>query len=444
VIGEVEVEVMNVQEASRETRVAAEADVLVVGGGPSGVAAAVAAAREGAEVILVERYGCLGGLATGGLVLYMDAVFDGEGRQQIEGLYGEAMERLDRLGGLAAESPQRLHVDSEILKVVADQMCIDAGVRLRLHSWAVTALAHEGRVSGVIVESKSGREAILARLTVDATGDGDVAALAGAGFETAHQAIGLNYKIGGVDLARFAEWREADRERYDHLVRELREQGGQAIGLGATPYSEAGVYWVNVLGLSRRGVMGEDASLEGPGDPGRRVLERFAGSLSAVDVDDLTHVEVELRRRILHIVRFYRHRVPGFENVRLLSFASQLGVRDSRRIAALHKITREDVVGATVFPDTIGRCALSFGSRTGFPVPYRCLVPVDLPGILTAGRCVCADNWVQQVLRLIPPAMMTGQAAGTAAALCAREGCSPGLLETDRVRKALNAAGVRL
>jgi hypothetical protein len=436
--------VKSVREEAKNIPVAAEVDVLVVGGGPSGVTAAVAAAREGASVMLVERYGCLGGLATGGLVLYMDAVFDGEGTRQIEGLYAEIMDRLGGLNGVGVESPRRLHVDSEILKVVADQMCVDAGVRLRLHSWAVGALSQDRRVTGVILESKTGREAVLASVTVDATGDGDVAAYGGAGFAMAHQAIGLNYKIGGVDRTRFAGWREANRESYATLMEELRESGGRSIGLGATPYSDAGVYWVNVIGLSRRGVMGGEGAVDGAGDPGMRVVDHFAGSLSSVDVEDLTHVEVELRRRIFETVRFYRERVPGFENVSLLSIASQLGVRDSRRIEAHHKLTREEVMAETVFPDVVGRAALSFGPHRGFPVPYRCLVPTDLDGILTAGRCICADDWVQQVLRLIPPAMMTGQAAGTAAAICAQEGVSPSGLDAGRIKQALAAAAVFL
>ena len=434
----------DVREEARETPVAAEADVLVVGGGPSGLAAAVAAAREGAEVILVERYGYLGGLATGGLVLYMDAVFDGEGTQQIEGLYAETIDRLDSVGGVAADTPRDLHVDSEILKVVADQMCLDAGVRLRLHSWAVGTVSQDARVTGVIVESKTGRQAILASLTVDATGDGDVAALAGADFDIAHQAIGLNYKIGGVDRVRFEQWREANGERYESLIAELRDHGGRPIGLGATPYAGAGVYWVNVLGLSRRGVMGGEVAVEGGLDPGRRVVDHFSGTLSAVDVEDLTHVEVELRRRILETVVFYRECVPGFEKVHLLSIASQLGVRDSRRIRALHRLTREEVLEETVFPDAIGRAALSFGSHRGFAVPYRCLVPADVDGILTAGRCICVDDWVQQVIRLIPPAMMTGQAAGTAAAICARGGGNPSDLCAGQIRQRLAAGGARL
>ena len=192
-----------IREAARDIPVAAEVDVAVAGGGPAGIAAAVAAARTGAEVVLAERCGFLGGLATGGLVLYMDGLTDGGGRRVVGGIPWEVLENLRRRGGLAEPKPLALHADSELLKVVAEDMCRAASVRLRLHSWAVGAVVEEGVVRGIITESKSGRQAVQCRVCVDATGDGDIAASAGADYAEGRQRIGLNIKVGGVDGERF-------------------------------------------------------------------------------------------------------------------------------------------------------------------------------------------------------------------------------------------------
>ena len=425
-----------ITEPSRDTPVVDQVDVLVAGGGPAGIAAAVAAARTGARTALVERYGYLGGLATGGLVLFMDGLFDPRGERCIEGIAWEAMERLRAIGGLAEESSTELHVDSELLKVVADEMCTEAGIRLRLHSWAVDALVEDNRVTGVIVESKSGRQAILSRVCVDATGDGDIAARAGADYDLGTMRIGLNLKIGGVDLDAFRAFQEEDPERARALRRQARARGGCPIGANATPHSDIGVYWVNILGLASTS---KAASAEGaPGE------DAFAGGLSAIDAEALTYAEVELRRRIMSGLDFYRREVPGYGNVRLLAIASQLGVRDSRRVRGIHKLTRAEMVAGATFEDAIGMTAAMFRSGNHLQVPYRALVPDTLDGVLTSGRCISVDDGLMHAIRVIPPCMMTGQAAGTAAALCAQTDTIPRDLDPSLLRQQLATAGVLL
>jgi hypothetical protein len=425
----------SINEPSRDTPVVAEVDVLVVGGGPAGIAAATAAARIGTHTMLVERYGYLGGLATGGLVLYMDALFDRQGRHCIGGVHWEALERLRARGGLAEDSPTDLHVDSELLKVVADEMCSESGVTLRLHSWAVDALVEDGAVTGVVAESKSGRQAILSRVCVDSTGDGDIAARAGADYDFGSMCIGLNLKVGGVDLNAFRAFQKENPERARAFRSEVRTQGGCALGAGSTPHSDMGVYWINVLGLADRSAVDErpDGS-----------SWDFSGQLSAVDVEALTYAEVELRRRLLKGLDFYRKNVPGYENVRILAFAPQLGVRDSRRIKGVHLLTGTEAKAHLRYEDAVGMTGATFPSWDHLQVPYRALVPEHLDGLLTSGRCISVDDELIQPIRLIPPCMMTGQAAGTAAALAVGAGVDPRDLDVTELRAQLAADGVIL
>jgi len=331
-----------IREPSREIPVVREVDVVVAGGGPAGFVAAIAAARGGAKTLLVERYGCLGGLATGGMVLYMDAIADKQKARVIGGIPWEVLERLRAMRGLAIDAPLRLHADSEILKVLADQMCVEAGVELLLHSWAVDALVGTSSngpdcVEGIVVESKSGRQAIRARVCIDATGDGDIAALAGATFDIDHQCIGLNLKVGGISRGQYHAFERDHPEEAVAIRQRVVDLGGVPLRPNSTPDSDAGVYWINILGLSARGHIGQH---------GADLHETFAGTLSAVDAEDLSHAEIELRRRIWTSIGFYRENVPGFGHLRLLAFASQLGVRESRRIHGVHELAKADIIAA--------------------------------------------------------------------------------------------------
>lgn len=424
-----------IREPARDIPVADEVEVLVVGGGPAGITAAVAAARVGARTMLVERYGYLGGLATGGLVLWMDGLFDEHGQRCIGGVHWESLERARAIGGLAEGSPTDLHVDSELFKVVADEMCIESGAILRLHSWATDALVEDSRVKGVIVESKSGRQAILSQVCVDTTGDGDVAARAGAGYDLATMRIGLNLKVGGVDLEAFCAFEREHPERLRALRTQARELGGSPISSGLTPHSDMGIYWINVLGVADRSEV--DTVPDSP-------HWDWAGELSGVDVEALSYAEVELRKRTLKSLSFYREHVPGYENVRLFAFASQLGVRDSRRIRGIHKLSGADLEAGIGFEDAIGMIGTTWVAKNNLQVPYRSLVPESLDGLLVGGRCISVDDVAVDPIRLIPPCMMTGQAAGTAAALAARADIAPRDLDVVALRRQLTDDGVIL
>ena len=206
------------------------------------------------------------------------------------------------------------------------------------------------------------------------------------------------------------------------------------MGTGATPHDDLGVYWVNVLGLTNRG---EDPQAVLPGG-------NFAGELNAVDVEDLTYAEVELRKRFMVGLEYYRKNVPGYGNARLLSFASELGVRDSRRIVGVHHLTRAEMEAGARFEDAIGITGRTFSQGKHLQVPYRTLVPEMVDGLVVAGRCISVDDGLIGPVRVIPPCMMTGEAAGTAAALSVREGVVPRELDAGQLRETLDGAGVIL
>jgi hypothetical protein len=413
-----------IYEPSRRIPVSSEVDVLVVGGGPGGFIAAVAAAKQGARVALVERYGCLGGLATGGLVLHLIGIFHKNGSRWVGGLPFEVLERMNRLDGVYYESSHRPYIDSELLKVVADEMCAEAGVELHLHSWAVAAIVEGGEVAGAVIESKSGRRAILARAVIDATGDADMAVSAGADFTTGDLPVGLPVKVCGVDLEAFSTFKREEPDAAGNLEQEVVRLGGFPLSPRLIPGSEVGVFWINVAGISRR--------------------NHEAGNLNPLDIGDLSYAETALRSKLLLSLNHYRKLAPGFERVRLLAFASQLGIRDSRRIKGVYVIGADDMQGKGRFEDAIGATAVHLPAVDHITIPYGCMVPRRLEGLIAAGRCVSADASVVEHLRLIPPVMVTGQAAGTAAALAVSTAVPLRKLEPSLLRRLLAENGVVL
>jgi len=384
-----------------------ETDVLVAGGGAAGFAAAVAAARAGARTAIVERYGYFGGLWTGGLVLLVistHALRDGGRVQVVRGIGGELLERLGRLDrGIINHAPDRINptVDTEATKFVMDEMTREAGVTVLLHCWAVDPVMDGREVRGVVVESKAGRQAVLAKVVVDATGDGDVFAAAGAEHEQVLHAIGLVHRLGNVDRVTAAE-----RERIGG------KNPRRALG-AATPHPS--VTWVN---------------LRGP-------------SADALDVADLSRLELDHRRAIWQRVQKLREQT-GNDDLFLLDVAPQLGVRTSRLLAGTHRLTYDESRQPKAFPDTIAVGGAQGGNHKPWPIPFGVLVPKQLDGLLAAGRCVCVDNRLIEDMRLIGACLTTGHAAGAAAAIAARQGCRPRDVDVPALRKLLADQGAYL
>lgn len=433
-------------ESAREVPIYHRCDVLVVGGGPSGCAAAYAAARSGADVGLLERYNHLGGLSTGGLVIWIDRMTDWEGRAVIRGFAEELFERLppDAIAGPAREQwgsrdaataaywAQRtaaFHgvvtwsptIDPERLKVLSQEMLLEAGVRLVFHGWAALPIVQEGRVRGVLFESKAGRQALMAQVVIDATGDGDLFARAGAQFETdievgdVHHSTNTAFLLGGIDMERWLAFRRGEPEQFADFMRRGREQ----LGFFQAPY----VSWRNDVAL-----------FLGPRQSG----------LSALDVDDMTEVEIRSHRFMARHCEFFRAYAPGFESAYMLLSAPQLGVRHTRRLVGMARIERGQWSSGVALRDEIG---VSPSVSPKFPVvsvPYGALVPRALDGLLACGRHISCDANSHGFMREIPQCWLTGQAAGVAAALAASAGVQPRALDVAELQSALRRQGVYL
>ena len=380
----------------RPLPVFAETDVLVVGGGPAGFAAAVSAARAGAKTMLMERYGYFGGLWSGGIVLVVISTHvkeNGELVQVMRGVGGELCERLSKIDGAIINHEPGKHnptTDPEATKFMMDEMIAEAGVNVVLHSWATDVVMEGNAVRGVVFESKSGRQAVLAKVVVDATGDGDVFAAAGAAFEQRLHAIGLVHRLGNVDRADMAQ---------------LKTAGFKSLG-SAEPLSS--VRWINLRGPSTDGL----------------------------DVKELSRLEMEHRRAIWNRVQKLRN-TPGGDKLFLLQTAPQLGVRTTRLLAGVAQLTAADAKAGKKFADVVGVGGAQGANHGGWPIPYGALVPQKLDGLIAAGRCIsCDTKWVED-MRLIAACLITGHAAGAAAAVAVQAKCQPRAVDVAKVQEVL-------
>ncbi|MBV9148308.1 MAG: FAD-dependent oxidoreductase [Candidatus Eremiobacteraeota bacterium] len=443
-----------------------EYDVLVVGGGNAGCAAAIAAARHGARTLLVERYGFLGGTATAAMVgPWM--TFHSSSEQIVGGIAQEIVDRLVAKGA----SPGHLHdasdyvatitpFDPEVHKALLFEMMAEAGVDLLLHAYFLNALLDHRMVQGATFATVAGERPYRGRITIDATADAYVAASAGVATQQGDdrgrvQPATLIFRISHVDLAQTAGYLRAHPDQvrtslptdqrtpealtavaglYD-LWHEAREKGEvtiprELVSFFITPYHDE--VTVNMTRVT---------------------------NIDPLDPDDLTRAEVEARTQAMQLIDFFRRRVPGFANARIAATATQIGIRESRRIVGEYTLTRDDVLNARQFDDGVARSAYPIdlhnpsGSGTmthrlpagkSYEIPYRCLVPKAIDQLLVAGRCISTTHEALASTRLTPTVMTLGQAAGTAAALANEQNVTVRDLDAQLLRKTLIADGVDL
>ncbi len=463
-----------IDEPSREIPVIAETEVLVVGGGPAGISAALGAARTGADVMIVERYGCFGGVITQAMIgtiawyRYAQTVDAGGIGLEFEKRSKKMDATIDVLGniknkemvktleeeGLMIEGNSTYEVlDTEMFKCVVDELIQEAGIRPLLHCNVVQVIMEENIIKGVITESKSGRQAILAKRVIDATGDADIAYLAGAPFKKSPKnelmEVTVNFGCSGVNIGKFlmyvylnrnkiGDWGETSGKEEDAFTTYLVEPFKKAQEAGEIPKDvNIESYWSCYTDA------GEINSLNGI----------HMKNIDPTDVWDLTKAEIEGRKRVMLAINALKKYTPGFKKARLRTIGASLGTRESRKIVGEYNITEHDVRNEARFKDTIGICpefidghGIAIMPTTGryFHVPYGIIVPQEVENLLVVGRAVSGDKISHAATRQMVCCAVTGQGAGVAAAVSIKDDVYCRSVDILKVQNILKKQGVRI
>jgi glycine/D-amino acid oxidase-like deaminating enzyme len=429
----------SIREPARDVKVVARADVLVVGGGPAGLAAALAAARNGASTVLLERYNHLGGLASGGMVLVLDDMWDAHlheisvrgvclelierlaardlaafPRQDEWGIRPDAIQRWTRWGAFDFHTHDKPHpivfaaaFDPDGFKRVSLEMVAQHGVRLRLHSWFSHALVEDGRINGVVCDTKSSREAILGSVVIDTTGDLDVAASAGAPHIGGAYMLTTVFRLGNVDTDAAERYEREQPEGFAVRDKEIKRLIGGSWAHWWLKTPLPGVVWCNCPHMT---------------------------GLDGLKVEDLTEAELRGRGHLHAAVDYARAHLPGFERCIVIDVAPQTGVRQTRMLEGEYVMTKEDLSERTRFADAIAR-------GRDYTTPYRTLLPLRVEGLLVAGRHYSATSTAQKMSREIPPCMAMGEAAGVAAAMALDAGVRVRDVDVKALQVRLRAQG---
>ena len=452
---------------SRKAPVIAETDVLVIGGGPAGIGAAVGAAGAGANVILAERYGFPGGNATAALVTYFMSYFGashehrapvahllfpqdhGTSEPVIAGVVSQFVNLLAENGGAILPSKETGYVlsfDPEVFKITAADFLDQAGVNILFHALASSVIGGS-HIEGVVLETKSGPVVIKAKTVIDATGDGDIAALAGAPFQVGRvedgltQPMTLMFRVTEFERSNFAEYVKNNPVQWNGV------QGLYTLIAKATMTGKYSIPRDDILFFGT------------PHEKEINVNSTRITRVSGIDVWDLTLAEYEGRRQVQQIAAFLKEYVPGFENTYVIQTGVEVGVRESRRITGQYTLTASDILEARKFDDIIARGAYPVDihdpagkgtimkrlpSSEAYDIPLRCLIPLNVNNLLTAGRCISGTHEALASYRIMPISMATGQAAGVCAALSSGRNKPPAEIDFRSVQKELLRQGADL
>jgi len=435
-----------IEEPARQVPIYGEYDVVVLGGGPAGIAAAVAAARAGRPTLLIERYGFLGGMGTAAGVTNfcgLHANVFGEMHRVVQGVASDLLARIDRLGGLNA--PHLIlgkifaqAYDTAAYKIAADDLLTHHKVDILFHALGAGVVMDGSRIRALMVETKAGRQAVLGHIFIDCSGDGDLAVWAGAPFEVGDNAGGMLYpsmmfRLNGIDPAKAGDaWR---------TIPALMEKA-EAAGTHKFPRKSA-IVRPQKSQIEWRVNFTQVARSDG-------------GAISGIDPDDMTRGEIEGRRQAVEAFAFLRT-VPGFENSYIVDLPPQLGIRETRRVIGGYLLSGEDVLGCASFADSIGVNGWPKESHVSgdvvfeFPpipesrgyneLPYRMLVPEGVDNLLMAGRCASMTHEGQSAARVSGACFVMGEAAGTAAALALSGNTIPRDISVEKLQHQLREQG---
>jgi FAD dependent oxidoreductase len=414
-----------------------KSQVLVVGSGSAGATAAITAAREGATVTLVERYGFMGGISTQVLDTFYGFYTPGPVAKKVVGGVPDLIvdELLKQKKALLRPNTygagQGITYDPDTLKVIWEKVALESGVRLLYHTFVVDVVKEDEKIMGVIAVNKSGFVKLMADVIIDASGDADVAAKAGVPFESAEdgpvQSLTTTFKLMNVDTDKA---KDVKKEQLHALMDKAIKEGY------VLPRKEGSVHITPLHGMMATNMT--------------RV-----GNVDALDAEQLTEAEIEGRKQALEYARFLVDKVPGYKRAELAGFSHQIGVRESRRIFGEYRLTKQDVLSARKFEDVVAKCGAPIEDHHGgsdtvweylpdgetYDIPYRCLLPETVEGLLVAGRCLSADHDAHASVRSMGQCMAMGQAVGVAAALAARQHTTPMEIHIDTLQENLRDIG---